>query len=85
MALRDDLQKHLIIAPFTAAAGAVGFEVFALPLLPHWGWSLLTMLCAVIGKEVVWDGWLKRGTRAWDDLIAGLVSGSVVVIAIALN
>ena len=85
MALRADLQKHILIAPFCAGLGGLLASMAnreGLVSIAEWVGALALLIAATAGKEIVWDGLLKRGTRAWDDLLAGMASGLVVVAAI---
>lgn len=50
--------------------------------LPVWAAAAITLLVG-IGKELVWDLWLKKGTPQWKDIIADIVGiAAAAVIAI---
>lgn len=47
--------------------------------------SLGLVILAGFAKEIIWDGWFRRGTVELEDILATLVGGFIPFLAVILN
>ena len=56
------------------------------PLLAlHWSAPLVACVLAALGKDLIWDKWLKRGEYEPLDIVTTLIGGSAGVVMVLLT
>ena len=73
---RKDYLLHFI-------AGTLIFCFCVLFLKPYYSFVIVTVVG--FAKEIIWDGWLRKGTVELEDALATLLGGFIPFLALILQ
>lgn len=73
----NDKLKHFIAGSVIALLTLLFFAIFV--HRPDYGWNIgaaaILTVVAAVGKELVWDKWLGKGTPELDDVLFTIYGG----------
>ncbi len=70
LGIPQDKTKHLIV-----------FGMVGLWLIPYFGFAgWLAVLSGAVGKEIIWDKWLDKGTPEYLDVVASMEIPNLTMI-----
>ena len=73
---RKDYLLHFI-------AGTLIFCFFVLFLNPYYSYVIVTVVA--FAKEIIWDGWFRKGTVEAEDALATMLGGLIPCISLIMQ